>query len=159
MGYSKRQFCTATFEEIGLAAYIFDLTPEQLESVMRRMDSMMAEWNGKGIRVGYPIPASPEDNDLDEPTTVPDSANEAIITNLAIRIAPSFGKQVSTDTKISAKSAYNVLLSRACLPNEMQLTVLPAGAGNKPLSSINSTFLVPPVDTIDAGADSSFSLD
>mgnify|MGYP003525752305 CR=1 FL=1 len=55
MGWTKRQFVTQAFEEIGLAAYVFDLTPEQLQSALRRLDSMMASWNAKGIRLGYQI--------------------------------------------------------------------------------------------------------
>jgi hypothetical protein len=74
MGYSKRQFVYAAFEEIGLASYVFDLQPEQLESARRRLDAMMADWNGKGIRLGYPIPSSPQDGSIDEQTNVPDSA-------------------------------------------------------------------------------------
>ena len=66
MGYSKRQFVAAAFEEIGLASYVFDLQTEQLQSAMRRIDAMMADWNGKGIRLGYPLPGSPQDSDLDE---------------------------------------------------------------------------------------------
>jgi hypothetical protein len=60
MGYSKRQFISAAFEEIGLASYVFDLQPEQLQSAMRRLDAMMADWNGKGIRLGYPLPSAPK---------------------------------------------------------------------------------------------------
>jgi len=74
MGYSKRQFVTAAFEEIGLASYVFDLNPEQMESALRRLDAMMADWNAKGIRLGYPLPSSPQNSDLDEQTNVPDSA-------------------------------------------------------------------------------------
>ncbi|OYW93885.1 MAG: hypothetical protein B7Z23_04325, partial [Pseudomonadales bacterium 32-61-5] len=88
MGYSKRQFISAAFEEVGLASYVFDLQPQQIESALRRLDAMMAEWNAKGIRLGYPLPNSPESSDLSAESQVPDSANEAIITNLAIRIAP-----------------------------------------------------------------------
>jgi hypothetical protein len=54
MGYTKRQFISAAFEEIGLASYVFDLQPEQLQSALRRLDAMMADWNAKGIRLGYP---------------------------------------------------------------------------------------------------------
>ena len=42
MGYSKRQFVEAAFEEVGLAAYAFDIQPQQLESALRRLDAMMA---------------------------------------------------------------------------------------------------------------------
>jgi len=154
MGWTKRQFVTQAFEEIGLAAYVFDLTPEQLESALRRLDSMMASWNAKGIRLGYPIPASPDGSDLDQETNVPDSSNEAIYTNLGIRLAPGFGKTVSPDTKAMAKMAYDTLLSRAAMPPEQQLPgTMPSGAGNKPWRTYDNPFLNKPVDPLLAGED------
>jgi hypothetical protein len=133
MGYNKRQYIEAAFEEIGMASYVFDISPEQRESAMRRLDAMMAEWNAKGIRLGYPLPASPQQSDLDEQTYVPDSANQAIITNLAMRIAPGYGKQVMMGTMATAKSSYNTLLAKATFPTEKQFPdTLPSGAGNKP---------------------------
>ena len=154
MGYSKRQFVAAAFEEIGLASYVFDLSPEQLQAALRRLDAMIADWNGKGIRLGYPLPSSPQDSDLDEPTLVPDSANQAILTNLAIRIAPSYGKVVMPETKAVAKDSYNTLLQRATMPPEQQLpATMPAGAGNKPWRVYDNPFIRPPVDPVDAGPD------
>lgn len=154
MGYSKRQFVAGAFEEIGLASYVFDLQPEQLQSALRRLDAMIADWNGKGIRLGYPLPGSPQDSDLDEPTLVPDSANQAILTNLAIRIAPGYGKVVMTETKAVAKDSYNTLLQRATMPPEQQLpSTMPAGSGNKPWRVYDNPFICPPVDTVDAGPD------
>lgn len=153
MGWTKRQFVTQAFEEIGLATYVFDLSPEQLQSGLRRLDSMMATWNTKGIRLGYPLPSSPQFSDLDAESEVPDSANEAIYLNLAIRIAPSFGKTPSVDTKATAKAAYDNLLSVAAMPVEMQLPgTLPVGAGNKPWN-IDQPFVNPPVDPLLAGQD------
>lgn len=158
MGWTKRQFVAQAFEEIGYALYSYDLEPEQLESAMRRMDSMMATWNGKGIRLGYPIPTSPENGDLDQETGVPDSANEAIYTNLALRIAPTVGKIVSPETKASANTAYKLLLSRAAMPNEQQLpSTMPAGAGNKPWRNDNP-FLDEPQDPLLAGGDGPIDL-
>ena len=154
MGYSKRQFVSSAFEEIGLASYTFDLQPEQFESAMRRLDAMIADWNGKGIRLGYPLPGSPQDSDLDEQTNVPDSAFEAIICNLAIRIAPGFGRQVMIETKTTAKQAYYVLLQRATFPLEKQLPAqMPSGAGNKPWRMYDNPFVRPPASPVDAGPD------
>jgi len=154
MGYSKRQFVAAAFEEIGLASYVFDLQPEQLQSAMRRIDAMMAGWNGKGIRLGYPLPNSPQDSDLDEPTLVPDWANEAIITNGAVRLAPGYGKVVMPETKAVAKDSYNTLLQRATMPPEQQLpATMPAGAGNKPWRVYDDPFLQRPYDPVLAGQD------
>jgi len=153
MGYTKRQFVTSAFEEIGLADYVFDLSPEQLESALRRLDAMIAEWNAKGIRLSYPLPSSPQDSDLDQETFVPDAAYEAVITNLAVRIAPGYGKTVSPDTKMVAKGAYDTLLQRATFPLEQQFPdTMPSGAGNKPWWYDNP-FLQQPVDPVDAGPD------
>ncbi len=154
MGYSKRQFVTAALEEIGIASYSFDVSPEQLESALRRLDSMIAAWNALGIRLGYPLPSSPQDSDLDEQTNVPDSSNEAIYTNLAIKLAPSYGKQVMPDTKATAKESYNTLLSRAAMPMEQQMpSTMPSGSGNKPWRVYDNPFLRPPVDPLLAGQD------
>jgi hypothetical protein len=151
MGYSKRQFVEAAFEEIGLASYVFDLTPQQIEAACRRLDAMMASWNALGIRVGYPLPGSPQDTGLNDQTNVPDAAYEAIITNLGIKLAPSYGKTVSADTKTTAKRTYDTLLSRAAKPMEMQLPAsMPRGAGAK---AYDDPFMDNPDDPILAGRD------
>lgn len=153
MSYTKRQFVLAAFEEIGLAAYIFDLNNDaanHLESAVRRLDGMMAQWNAVGLRLGYPLPGSPENSDIDAETGVPDSANEAIYLNLAIRLAPSYGKQVSPDTNQFAKLAYDTLLARAVMPLERQMPGgVPLGAG----SNIETPFTPPPDDNLLAGQD------
>jgi hypothetical protein len=85
---------------------------------------------------------------------VPDSANEAIITNLAIRIAPSYGKQLMPETKIIARDAYQTLLNRATLPPQQQLPgSMPSGAGNKPWRVYDNPFIRPPVDYVQTGQD------
>lgn len=153
MSYTKRQFVTAAFEEIGLASYVFDLTDDELTSACRRLDSMMAEWNSKGLRLSYPIPSSPETTSLDAETTVPDAANEAIIVNLGMRLAPSYGKQVMPGTAQTAREAYRALLSRYSEIFEKQLPgTLPAGAGNKPWR-YDDPFVQKPVDPLEVGGD------
>lgn len=159
MSWTKRQFIDAAYEEIGMASYTFDLEPEQYQGALRTFDAMMAEWNAKGIRIGYPIPSTPDGSDLDEVTTVPDSANQAIITNLALRLCPKHGKTPNSFTMISAKSAFNVLLSIACLPDEMRLPSMPAGAGNKPIPLNRSVFLDAPADLIEVGPDHLLTLE
>jgi hypothetical protein len=154
--YSKRQFVEAAFEECGMASYAFDLTPQMLNSACQRLDSMMAQWNAKGIRLSYPLPPNPDDSDLDTPTDVPDSANEAIITNLALRLAPSFGKTPSPLTLSTAKAGYNTLMARAAMPEEMQLpSTMPVGAGQKAWSD---PFMPAPIDPVRTGPEGSLEL-
>lgn len=150
MSYTKRQLVLAAMGEIGLSSYSFDLSADQIEQALLRLDAMIGEWGARGIRLGYPIPSSPEKSDSYQETNLPDSAWDAVITNLAVRIAPSYGKQVSPDTKATARETYNTLLARAAMPAEIQLGPLPAGAGHK---EVDEPFLAPATDTLDAGPD------
>lgn len=158
MGWTKRQFVEQAFEEIGYATYAFDLQPEQLQAGLRRLETMVATWNGKGIRLGYPLSSNPADANLDDATSVPDAANEAITSNLAIKIAPIVGKTVSAETKMTARNSYMQLLSRFTIPNEMQFpSSLPIGAGNKPWRT-DTPFMPTPDDPVDAGSDGPIDL-
>lgn len=141
MSWTKREFVNQAFSEIGFASYNYDLDPEQLQDALRNMDSMVATWNTKGIKIGYPLPSSPSSSSLDTETNVPDAANEAIYLNLAIRLAPSLGKMVSPELKQTAKGGMDALYSIAAIPNEMQITDLPSGAGNKSWRNDSSRFL------------------
>lgn len=155
MSWTKRQFITQAFEEIGLAAYVFDLTPEQLDSALRRMDSMVGGWNANGVRIGYPLPSNPDDSDLDEDSGVPDFANEAIYLGLAVRIASSYGKVVSPETKAFADMAYSNMANQVAIPTpERQLPhTMPRGSGTKPWRNFNNPFVNRPQDPILAGSD------
>ena len=151
MAYTVRQFVTSALEELGLAAYAYDMGPEQMRSVAKRYNSMLAEWNTKGIKLGATLYDNPDDIDLDTSSDVPDSANEAIITNLALRIAPMFGKQPMQDTRANAKRALNTLTIDFATPIEMQLPSMPAGAGNKPWRW-DDAFTPAPEEPLDAGS-------
>ena len=97
------------------------------------MDAMLAMWNTQNIRIGYPLPAEPTSSLLTESVNVPDTAIEAIYTNLAVRLCPSLGKIPSNELKASANQAYKTLLLANVRRDEMQFPeTLPSGAGNKP---------------------------
>lgn len=157
MGYTRQDFIDGALEEIGIATFAFDLASEQIQSCGRRLDRMMAEWNAKGVRLGYPLPASPNDSTLNEETNVPDSAWQAITTNLALRIAPMFGKSPLPETKVAARQSWTTLLALFTRPPQMQVRQLPAGAGNKPWRWGNP-FTAPPVEPLTAGPDSELEL-
>jgi hypothetical protein len=91
---------------------------------------------------------------------VPDRANEAIVTNLACRIAPSYGKQVLAGTMATARGSYGTILVRAAMPNDQQFPgTLPAGAGNKPWCWNGGPFLRDPVEPLLAGNDAPIDYD
>jgi hypothetical protein len=132
MGYTKRQFIIAALEEAGLANYVYDLSPEQIQSACRKMDQMIGTWQGKGIELSYPTAIDPDNTNVDTETNVPAWANEAIVTNLAVKLGPQYGKNLSIETKMAAKSAYEVLLLQNASVIPMQFpNTLPVGGGNK----------------------------
>lgn len=149
---TKRELIQGAHAELGLADYVFDLPTEQLQLALRRLDAMMAEWDGMGLRLGYPIPGSVEGGDLDAEAGVPDKAWETITLNLAIRLAPSFGKTVAPETRAVAHKGLNMLLGKV-LPPEQSLGRIPAGAGNKNWRYDLDPFLRPRGPELDVGPD------
>lgn len=130
MSYTKGELVSMALEEIGIAEYEFDISPEQRQSGIRRLDAMMAKWNAKGILLSYPISKEADSLPTDD-SNIPDWAWEAVATNLAIAIAPSYGKQVSMGTMTNAKDGYATLCRVFASPKEMQYPTMPKGAGHK----------------------------
>lgn len=144
MGWTKRQLIDEAFAELALQGYEFDITPEEQQTALRRLDTMMATWEAKSIRVGYSLPSSPTDSDPDQESGLPDTAVETVYLNLAGRIAAGFGKQLSADTRRNAAEGYAALMADAAMPRQQQFrSDLPRGAGNRCFPS-NGPFLPPP---------------
>ena len=145
--WSKRQIISEAYGELALAGYEVDLSPEEQQTALRRLDTMMATWEAKGVRVGYAFPANPDDSDLDTPSGLPDSAVEAAYLSLAIRLSPGNGKQISPDTRKAAREGYDMLLIAAAQPQQQQLpNTLPRGSGNRPWLTTSQPFFSPPSD-------------
>ena len=141
--------------ELGLPSYVYDLTPEQWYSALGRLDLMMSEWEARGISVGYPLPMAPEDSALDQDGQCPDAAHAAIVLNLAIRLAPGYGKSIPIELARSAKGALDVLRAWVITPGVTEPDgSVPAGAGYKR----PDTVVIPHDVTIDAGTDDSLTV-
>jgi hypothetical protein len=148
MGWTKRQLIEEAFAELALAGHTFDITAEELQTALRRLDTMMATWEANGIRVGYALPSSPDAADIDQPSGLPDAAVETVFLNLAIRLASGFGKQVRAETRKAASEGHDVLMRAAAMPIEQQLpSTLPRGAGNRALRGSERPFFPPPSDS------------
>jgi hypothetical protein len=148
MAYTKQQFVEMSYQELGFLAE--DLQTEQLNAGLKRLDSMMATWNARGLKLRYPIPLNPQDSTLSEQTNVPDKANEAIYVNLAVRLAPSVGKVVTPELRTNANSTYNDLIRALVGVEEVELSVVPTGAGNKEASTY-ARFITPKDTDIQLG--------
>jgi len=144
MGWTKLQFINRAYEEIGLANNVFDLESEDFSSALVRLDSMMAEWDVRGIRVGYPLTASPDDSSTATEFDVPLYATSAIIYNLALLLSAKEGKTVSPATKKAAKDGLdNLYLQCVPVPQQQQPRRMPLGAGNRRWSGHRGRFFRP----------------
>lgn len=143
--WTKRELVLEAYGELALQGYEFELTPEELETGLRRLDTMMATWQQRGVNVSYALPSGPQLSDLDDASGLPDYAVEAVYLNLAIRIGASYGKEIRPETKATAKAAYDPLLWASAMPVQQQLPgSMPIGAGNKYWRGPNRRFVRPP---------------
>lgn len=131
MSYTKGQLVSAALNEIGIAGYEFDLIPEQIAEGVNRLDSMMASWSARGIILSYPLNSEAYGSRSEDDSMIPDSSIEAVVTNLALRLASSYGKQTSNELRSTAKSSLNDLFSKSNKIVERPLPLRTIGAGYK----------------------------
>ena len=126
MGKTKGEIVVAALTEIGIADFEFDVTTaEGLEGV-DRLDTLLAYWSSININISYNFEGAVGDD-----SGLPISSYEAVIANLAIRLATSYGKQIPQQVLASAKAGLTDLLSESAKPLERQFGILPVGAGHK----------------------------
>jgi hypothetical protein len=130
MSWVKRQLILAAFDELGLSGSVYDLQPSELLDAKSKMDAMISAW-GIG-NIGYASGDNPDSGDLDQESGLSASISEAVYLNLAVRLAGSYGKQLSQDTRSAAKSSLDKLRARlAEIPVQSFPSGVPLGAGNR----------------------------
>lgn len=155
MAWTKRVLVNMAFEELAKASYVYDLTADEIQSALLRMDSMMATWEGFGIRVGYAMTLDPLAADPDQDSGLPQIANQAVFMNLAVNMAASIGKNLPQSTIALAKQGFDAL-QNWCMSNPPQMQYrgnLPIGAGWKRRDACGGPFVSPPQDLLTTGPD------
>ena len=152
MSFTKKQFIEAAYRELGVPDYTFDIGADEYQASVFRLDAMIADWKAAGLSISYPLPNAPLDSVITSLTTSPDAANKAIITNLAVELAPGIGKMVLPSTDKAAKKSYNTLLLKTTQDIQMQMpSTMPRGSGNKPWRSQKNNFFRTPTDDVQTG--------
>ena len=72
MSFTKRQIVEAAYGEIALASYTFDLSADEIQSGIARIESMLRGWLNKGIDTGYVLPTTPAVSDPDDDSAMLD---------------------------------------------------------------------------------------
>lgn len=124
---TMREVVQDAFEEIGVKTAEVPLTNDELQSGIRRCNDMLTEWDDIGIIFGY-VPALNGDDEIN----VDRNAVGAVKYNLAVRLAPSFQKVVSSALASLASGTLNVLMASSADIGEVAYPdSLPLGSGNK----------------------------
>lgn len=132
MGWTKGQLVTEAYGELALAGHSADVTPEEQQTALRRLEAQMGTWLGKGINIGYRFAASPDAVDPDDDSGLPLVATETAFLHLAESLAAGFGRQLSSVTRSRARDGMARLEREAAKPTQQQQREgFPLGAGNK----------------------------
>lgn len=134
MAFTKRDVVLRAFRAIGLAAYTFDLRPEELQDALAELEQMIALWASRGIVLSYNMGESP-DADLDDDSGLSAADMLPVVQNLGLSLAGMFGKQPTPIQMANAAQSYGALLADAALQVDASRPVrggVPYGAGNKP---------------------------
>ena len=156
MNLTKRQLIDLAMEELGIASYVFDSSPGQYQFALMRLELLIAAWNANGVRLSYPLASTVDSSSLNNNTNIPDYAIEAVVLNLAIRLAPSYRINISPATRLNADTSYAKMLNLSAQPTPTKDFPggLPLGQGNKNYTKYTQE----PSPSLSPGYDSEFEI-
>jgi hypothetical protein len=140
---TKRELAELALESLAIAAYEFDPSAAEWMSIVKRLEFMMAEWDSRGIRIGY-IFSDPKTLSPSDPSGVLDWAAFPVANNLALRVGTMFGVEPSQDVRDAAKTGLEALELTTYSPIPMSYaTTTPRGAGWRWMRPWNRFYVQP----------------
>lgn len=129
---SKRDLIERAYEEMGMAGYEFEISPEEDASALRKLQSMMAELEeNENISLGFYFVENGYGSVAD-PSGIPAGAVNAIATLLGFRLAPSQGKAMAGESKAALSRAMTLLRGKyTTIPSMMLGRQTIRGAGSR----------------------------
>lgn len=134
---TKRQLVEQMFTECALNGWEFDLTADEKDTALTRLDMLMWELIGRGINVGYNFPTAIGQGSLADDLGCPDQAFFGLAVLGAQRLCPTMGKTLSKESREILSAAMKSVRS-ACVslvPTLQLAPGTPIGSGNKPWST------------------------
>lgn len=130
--YTKGKLVEMALEELGIASYVFDIEAEEDVAALRRLDLMVEDWQGNLSALGYVQPATAGTSLPSDLPGIDHSIVRAVILNLALEIAPSYGKLPSGRTIKAAASGFSMVSGKYALPVEISMpNRMPTGQGGR----------------------------
>jgi hypothetical protein len=131
----KLELIQRALQEIGIGSQ-YQISPEMQEAARVRLESMM----NSAPHLGYVF-----GDEIDAESGLKLVAEEWVVLELAIRLAPSYGKTVSAMTLRNAAIAKRVVMNAVAANCQMPVPApIPVGAGYKAWRGCGRRFTVPP---------------
>lgn len=130
---TKRQLVEQMFTEVALNGWEYDLTADEKDVALTRLDMLMWELRGRGIDIGYNFPTAIGQGNLADDLGCPDQTFFALAILGAKRLCPTMGKALSKESREALNDAMKALrnASLGLIPmNYSRGTAV--GTGNKP---------------------------
>lgn len=133
------QVAQAALREIIVQGDSSPLEPEEYQDFMFAMNNYMTMLDAQGVALGYTLV-----NNLADPVTIPNGALVGLIKNMALQMAPQFGRTAPPELVIQAAAAENVMrmIGSPQLFTYLPST-LPIGSGNYDEQFGDSRFFYP----------------
>ena len=129
MSKKKIELIDRAYQKIEVSGVNFNPQPEDVVIEMDELEGMMAEWDSRNICCGYAFEDEPDPN---TPSNVPRAFENAVKTNLAVRLTPEFGKDPSQILMMQASQSLSNLSGRSAKFKPIAPpTRQPIGSGNQ----------------------------
>lgn len=129
MSITKGDLVIRALKMLGVVDSITSADPEEIQDGLEYLDSMAAEWENHGIRIGYIMPAEGIPTMPDDESGLSDTKVLGVAANLAVNMAPMLGREAQQTVKSRAKLFYDGLFSVE-LPQRQSDPMMPTGSGN-----------------------------
>jgi len=142
----KRRCIELAYGLLGISAATgVQIDPGMYADALVMLNSMMAKYSGQSVRVGYNLAPESSDDQNQEMGT-PDTLDEPFYYQLAVRLAPTIGKQLNPAQLAIAQAGEVALQAWSGSRNIPQMQFsrqTPVGGGNKPYRTMPGQYMQP----------------
>jgi hypothetical protein len=133
----KGDYVDGAYEQMTIWGVTTNATPREVEIALKRLNGLLLHWENQNIFLGWNVGAE----DPNDESGLPDWAQEAVFTNLAIKLLPVYGRGATLEQKQDAAAAYEAI-TLSCINNMEYPDTMPVGAGNQRYGYSSRRFFV-----------------
>ena len=126
---TKGDIAAQAFQHLRISGLTNEATPRDTQLALQTLESMLLAWTNKGLNLSWNKSDDFTNPEPQEDSGISDADYEAIYVNLAVKLAPAFGKP-PTQLDSFARELYSGLFSTV-LPTQQNNQYMPLGSGSR----------------------------